>query len=75
MRKSEAIAFYAGNTSALARALDIDQSTIYSWGEYPPIGRQFQIEKLSGGLLKAEPSKRRKRSAESHPGQRAGDRR
>lgn len=73
MRKSEAIAFYAGNISALARALDITQSTIYSWGEYPPVGRQFQIEKLSGGLLKAEPAKRRNRSAADHPGERTSD--
>lgn len=57
MKTSEAIAFYGGNVSALARALDCDQSTPYSWGEYPPLGRQYQLQELTGGLLKAEPRK------------------
>ncbi|MBC7602774.1 MAG: Cro/Cl family transcriptional regulator [Ramlibacter sp.] len=63
MTKSEAIAFYGGNISALARALDIDQSTVYSWGEVPPDGRQYQLEKLTGGLLKATPKPKRQKVA------------
>lgn len=56
MKKSEAIAFYGGNVSALARALDIDQSSIYSWeGEHIPGGRQLQLERITGGKLKADP--------------------
>ncbi len=55
MTKSEAIKFYGGNVSELARALGIDQSTFYSWGDYPPGGRQLQLEALSKGELKAEP--------------------
>lgn len=53
MTKLEAIAFYNGNVSALARALDIDPSTVYSWGDYPPDTRQLQLERLTE--LKAEP--------------------
>lgn len=77
MTKSEAIAFYGGNVSALARALGIDQSTVYSWRDVPPLGRQYQLEKLSGGALKVTPSRkfRGKRSPTNHPGERAGDKR
>jgi hypothetical protein len=56
MTKSEAIAFYSGNISALARALEIDQSTVYSWkGDTVPGGRQLQLERITGGRLKADP--------------------
>jgi len=55
MTKTEALAFYDGNVSALARALDMDQSTFYSWGTFPPGGRQLQLERITGGKLKAEP--------------------
>jgi transposase-like protein len=54
MSKSEAIAFYGGNISALARALGIHQSTVYSWGQRPPIGRQYQLQEITGGLLRAD---------------------
>lgn len=53
MTKLEAIAHFGGNVSALARALGIDQSTVYSWGEYPPDTRQLQLEQITP--LKAEP--------------------
>lgn len=55
MTKSEALQFYEGNVSKLARALGMDQSTFYSWGEFPPGGRQLQLERITGGKLKAEP--------------------
>lgn len=70
MRKSEAIAYFGGNISALARALDIDQSTVYSWGEFPPGGRQLQLEKITKRVLRAEPDcmvkKRRNVEAKGH---------
>jgi hypothetical protein len=56
MTKEEAIAYYAGNVSALARAAEVDQSTVYSWGEYPPGGRQLLLERKTKGALKAEPN-------------------
>lgn len=54
MRKEEAISFY-GSQSALARALGIAQASVAGWADYPPGGRQLQIEKLTKGKLKAEP--------------------
>lgn len=55
MTKLEAIAHYGNNVSALARALGIDQSTVYSWGKYPPDRRQLQLERLTKKTLRAEP--------------------
>lgn len=55
MTKSEAIAHFQGNVSALARAAGVDQSTVYSWKEYPPPGRQLRLQKITRGKLKAEP--------------------
>jgi hypothetical protein len=53
MTKSEAIEFYGGNVSAVARAAKVDQSTVYSWGEFPPYLRQCLIERASKGKLRA----------------------
>jgi transposase-like protein len=55
MTKAEALAYFDGNVSALARALGMDQSTFYSWKEFPPGGRQLQLERITGGKLKPEP--------------------
>jgi transposase-like protein len=55
MRKSEAIAYYQGNVSALARALGLHQSAPYSWGEYPPDKHQLRLERITKQALKAEP--------------------
>lgn len=55
MKTSEAIAYYGGNVSELARAAEVDQSTVYSWGEYPPGGRQLLLERKTNGDLAAEP--------------------
>jgi len=55
MTKAEALAYFDGNVSALARALGMDQSTFYSWKHFPPGGRQLQLERITGGKLKAEP--------------------
>lgn len=54
MKTSEAIAHFGGNVSALARAAEVDQSTVYSWGEYPPGPRQLLIERKTKGQIKAE---------------------
>lgn len=45
---------YFGGASALARVLVIDRNAVYQWGEHPPIGRQYQIEVLTDGALRAE---------------------
>lgn len=54
MTTSEAIAYFKGNVSALARAIGIDQSSVYSWLAYPPDRRQMQLQRVTGGALKAE---------------------
>jgi hypothetical protein len=54
MKTSEAIAHYGGNVSALARAAEVDQSTVYSWGEYPPGPRQILLERKTKKALRAE---------------------
>lgn len=54
MSKDEALKFYEGNQSALARALGLDQSTVNKWAAIPPL-RQLQLERVTGGRLKADP--------------------
>lgn len=52
MTTQEAIKFY-GTVAALAKALNVSVQAIYDWDEEPPALRQFQLERLSGGELKA----------------------
>jgi len=54
MKTKEAIQHY-GSVPALAAALGLaSRQAVYYWGEYPPSGRQFQIEILTNGALRAE---------------------
>jgi hypothetical protein len=54
MRTQEAIDFY-GSVPGLATAIGLSsRQAIYAWGEYPPPGRQYQIEILTNGVLRAE---------------------
>lgn len=54
MKTQDAINHF-GSQVALKRALNLKaRQTIHSWGEYPPEGRQYQIEVLTAGKLKAE---------------------
>lgn len=55
MTKDEAIAAF-GSQVALAKVLGMKQSSISTWGRFPPVVRQFQIERLTNGALLAEPS-------------------
>ncbi len=54
MTTQEALDYYDNNPMQMAQALGVWVSAIYQWGEYPPIGRQFQLEVLTEGKLKAE---------------------
>ena len=58
MTKSEAIAHF-GSVRALADALGLrNVQAIYQWAEDGiPAGRQFQIQVLTKGKLKAAPKK------------------
>jgi len=53
MTTDEAIA-WAGSIRALAAKLEIWPHSVYKWGEKPPRLRQFQIERLSKGKVKAD---------------------
>ena len=54
MKTQEAIDYF-GNQRKLCDALRLKaRQTIHAWGEYPPAGRQYQIEILTNGALKAE---------------------
>lgn len=53
MTKNQAIEHF-GTQVALAKALGIEQPSVAGWGEYPPALRQLQIEKVTGGKLRAE---------------------
>jgi hypothetical protein len=52
MKTSDAISHF-GSKSALAAALGIKTPSVYDWGEEVPIGRQFQIELITEGALRA----------------------
>ncbi|MEY8240085.1 MAG: Cro/CI family transcriptional regulator [Cycloclasticus sp.] len=56
MTKAETIKFF-GNASKLAKAMNVTKAAISLWGEYPPYPRQFQIQVLTKGTLKAEDAK------------------
>lgn len=52
MLKQDAIELFGGSAK-LARALGISRSAVSQWGDKVPIGRDFQIELLTDGALKA----------------------
>ncbi|MDX7924074.1 Cro/CI family transcriptional regulator [Aeromonas media] len=58
MKKSDAIEYY-GTATALARALGINKSAVSLWGDTIPKGRAYQIEVMTGGQLKADPTQSR----------------
>lgn len=51
---------YFGGVSKLARKLKIERAAIYQWGDEPPMGRQWEMELLTGGKLKARRKKKNK---------------
>lgn len=53
MTTKEAIDYFGG-VKALAQALDIWPTGISRWGKSPPMLRQYEIEKITGGKLKAD---------------------
>ena len=53
MKTQDAIDYFGGRQQ-LADALGISRPATYEWGEKVPELRQYQIEVLSGGALRAE---------------------
>jgi len=56
MTKADAVQFF-GSGVGLAKAIGVNKATISQWGDYPPYPRQFQIQVLTKGRLKAEDAK------------------
>lgn len=60
MRTKDAIKYFKGPSNLAAKLrrqdgrLGINRQAIYGWGEYPPVGRQYEIEVLTDGELKAD---------------------
>ena len=56
MKTKDAIKVF-GSRVALAKALDIDLSATYHWGEYVPELRQYQLQVITLGRLMASRKK------------------
>lgn len=55
MKKSEALAYYGGNVSALTRVLGLKQNAVYSWeGDTMPPIQQIRLEAITNGALRAD---------------------
>jgi hypothetical protein len=54
MKTQEAIDYYGG-VKRLAAELGVWPHAIIAWGEYPPKGRQYELQVKTGGNLIAEP--------------------
>ncbi len=55
MKTQDAINHFGGR-DALARALNIDRSATYHWGELVPEPRQYQLQVITAGKLVAMPA-------------------
>lgn len=64
MLKQDAIQLFGGSAK-LARALGISRSAVSQWGDKVPTGRDFQIELLTEGALKAACDERQLPSSQS----------
>jgi predicted XRE-type DNA-binding protein len=52
---TEQVLKHYGTQQKVADALDIAQSSVSEWGEFPPKLRQLQLQQITKGRLKAEP--------------------
>lgn len=64
MTTQEAIDYYGGKMG-LANALNIWPSAIYQWGDYPPRGKQFELQVKTNGQLIAEDAGESKNAGQS----------
>ena len=53
MTTQEAINHY-GSTKKLADVLGVWPQVIYAWGDRPPMGRQYELEVKTDGVLRAD---------------------
>jgi DNA-binding transcriptional regulator YdaS (Cro superfamily) len=61
MRKEDAVAHF-GSKSKLAVALGITPHAIYQWHDYIPKGRAYELQEITGGMLKYSPDPLKKAS-------------
>lgn len=54
LKKADVIAYYGNNISAAARAVGVKPPAFYVWGEYVPVRRAYEYERLTNGELKPE---------------------
>ncbi|WP_297831523.1 Cro/CI family transcriptional regulator [Thermomonas sp.] len=47
---------YFGGIRELSQVLGVSTQSIYQWGVYPPLGRQYELEIKTRGELKADRS-------------------
>ena len=55
MKKEDAVRHFGG-VSALADALGIRPASVSEWGELIPEGRAYQLQVLTAGALRVDPS-------------------
>ena len=55
MRKEEVLKHF-GSASELARILGISPASISEWGKLIPKGRAYQIQVITAGALRVDPS-------------------
>lgn len=54
MKTEDAIKHFGGKKIDLAKALRLSPSAITQWGDDVPLLRQYQLERLTKGALKAD---------------------
>lgn len=54
MLTKDAVTFFKGK-SKVAAVLGISPAAVSQWGEHVPQLRQYQLQSLSGGILKVSP--------------------
>jgi len=55
MTKTQALAHFKNNVSALTRALGLKQNALYSWeGDSMPPIQQIRLEAITNGVLRAD---------------------
>ncbi len=52
--KSKEVIEYFGSVTLVAEALNTRHGAVWNWGEYPPLIRQFELEKITNGELVAD---------------------
>jgi DNA-binding transcriptional regulator YdaS (Cro superfamily) len=58
MKTQDAIDLF-GSGRAVAHALGITPAAVYQWGDYVPLARQFELQRITRGKLRATGGPRR----------------